>query len=141
MLRLLRILRMANLGPMSSALDVLAVTISARRIELGVTALLGGVVLIISSTLLHVVEGPLQPEAFGSVLRALWWTIASLTPSTSGGAYPVTTLGKAIASITAVVSIWFVAAPTGILAAGFSDALQTKKVAHAGRPPDESPNA
>ena len=31
------------------------------------------------SSLLYLVEGPAQPDKFGSIPRALWWATAALT--------------------------------------------------------------
>jgi len=124
--RLLRILRLAHMGPMSRALDLVAQALSARRYELTVTLALGGMLLVLASALLYLVEGAVQPETFGSIPRALWWGVVTLTTIGYGDVYPVTPLGKALAGLTAVFGIGLIAAPTGILAASFSEALRAR---------------
>lgn len=124
LIRLLRIVRLANLGPMSFALELVLRTLLARRHELGVTFAVGGVVLIFYATLLHALEGVAQPDAFGSIPRALWWGVITLTTIGYGDVYPITPLGKFVAGLAALTSVGLIAAPTGILAAGFAEALR-----------------
>lgn len=131
LIRLLRIVRLAHLGPMSEALELVARALSARRYELGVTLALGGVLLVLASALLYVVEGAAQPDTFGSIPRALWWGVVTLTTIGYGDVYPVTPLGKLLAGLTAVTGIGLIAAPTGILAASFSEALRAREDAAA----------
>ena len=83
--------------------------IHARRVELGLSLVLAILVLLIASVLLFVAEGTAQPEAFGSIPRAMWWAMATLTTVGYGDVYPTTTLGKALAGLTAFTSIAIVA--------------------------------
>lgn len=127
LIRLLRIIRLANLGPISSALDLVLRTVVARRHELAAAVAVGGVVLILAATLLYMLEGDLQPRAFGSVPRALWWGVITLTTVGYGDVHPITPLGKLVAAATAFVGIALVAAPAGVLAAGFTEALRARE--------------
>ncbi len=126
-LRMFRIARLARLGALSDAAEAMSSAIQDRKYELILTAALGLLLMLVSATLLYFVEGPSQPEDFGSIPRSLWWAVATLTTVGYGDAFPVTVAGKLLAAITAVAGIAFVAMPTGILAAAFSDALRTRK--------------
>jgi voltage-gated potassium channel len=127
LIRLLRIIRLAKLGRMSRALTLVVDVFSSRRFELGVTGALGGMLLILVATLLYLAEGQVQPEKFGSIPRALWWGVITLTTIGYGDVYPITALGKVLAGFTAVLGIGLVAAPTGILASGFAEALREQR--------------
>ena len=127
LVRLLRILRLARLGRFSRALHLIAAAVSSRRDELLVTLGAAVTAMLVAATLLYLVEGPSQPEAFGSIPRALWWAVVTLTTIGYGDVYPHTVLGKVLAGLTAVVGIGLIAAPTGILAAAFSDAAQRRR--------------
>ena len=83
--------------------------------------------LIVGATLLYVVERDVQPEAFGSIPRAMWWAIATLTTVGYGDVYPATTLGKFLAGLVALSGIGLVAMPAGILASALSTAYQERK--------------
>lgn len=123
--RALRILTLMRHSAIADAIRILFTALQSRRLELGLSFALAGVVLLISATLLFAFEGPTQPKAFGSIPRAMWWAMATLTTVGYGDVYPVTTMGKVFASISALTSIAIVAMPTGIMAAAFSDAFQS----------------
>lgn len=125
--RLFRVLRIAKLGRYSVAMHIVWQAIYLRRFELGISFGIGVFALILSSSLLYIVEGAIQPTYFGSIPRAMWWSVATLTTVGYGDVYPITPLGKFFGAITAVVGIGLIAMPTGILAASFSDAIQRIK--------------
>jgi voltage-gated potassium channel len=130
LVRVLRVLRLARLGQFSSAMRLLTDAVRSRRFELLASAAVSMVILLISSTLLYLVEGPAQPETFGSIPRAIWWSVETMTTVGYGDAVPQSPLGKLLAGLTAILSIGFIAMPTGILAAAFSDALQRRRRDH-----------
>lgn len=125
--RLVRIFMLARLGRYSSALRAIGQALNSRRYELGASVTIAGFLLLISSTLLFIVEGDIQPDDFGSIPRAMWWSIATLTTVGYGDAFPVTPIGKLLAGFTALTGIGLIAMPTGILAAAFSDAIQRQR--------------
>jgi voltage-gated potassium channel len=131
--RLLRILRLARLGRFSSAMRAIGEAIRSRRYELVMSLGIAGLLLLTSSTLLYLVEGEVQPATFGSIPRAMWWSIATLTTVGYGDVFPVTPFGKMLAGATALTGIGLIAMPTGILASAFSDALQRQRDAAAKR--------
>lgn len=126
LLRIARLLRLARLGRFSRAWSALAEALSARVYELLLSIGLAGLLLLFSSACLYAIEASNQPEAFGSIPRALWWSIATLTTVGYGDVTPITSWGKLFAGITAVAGIGIIAMPTGILAAAFSAAFQKK---------------
>lgn len=130
LVRLFRIVALAKLGRYSSALNAIGQAIHSRRYELTMSLAIAGMLLLISSTLLYLIEGDGQPDDFGSIPRAMWWSIATLTTVGYGDAFPITPLGKILAGFTALTGIGLIAMPTGILASAFSDALQRQREAH-----------
>lgn len=127
LLRLLRILRLARLGNFSRALELLTDIVKSRGYELALSFFLSSALMLFAATLLYFAESTAQPEAFGSIPRSIWWAISTLTTVGYGDVYPITVWGKVFAGITAILGIGFVAMPTGILAAAFSDAMAQRR--------------
>jgi voltage-gated potassium channel len=137
-LRLFRLITIAKFGRFSRAFREIGEAMAERKYELAVTMALAGFLLLFGATALYLVEGDVQPEKFGSIPRALWWSIITLTTVGYGDVSPVTPLGKFLAAIIALAGIGMVAMPTGIMAAAFSEAMQEWREAHReDEPPDE----
>ena len=67
----------------------------------------------------------IQPETFGSIPRAMWWAMATLTTLGYGDVFSITILGKLCASLIALIGI--AALPAGIIAANFTNELSKNK--------------
>lgn len=130
---ILRVVRLARLAALvkfnrfSHAVEEISAVIWDRRYELGVTVGLAWVLLLFGATALYWAEGDIQPDQFGSIPRALWWAVVTVTTVGYGDAAPITPLGKVLASIVALGGVALVAMPAGILAAAFSEAIQKKR--------------
>ncbi|MXO59083.1 ion transporter [Altererythrobacter salegens] len=122
--RLLRVLATIKFGRFSKALREVFTAIRDRAEELLVTGALSLVAFLLGATALYFAEHEAQPEAFGSILRALYWSVITLTQVGYGDVVPVTALGKFFASVIAIAGIALVAMPIGIFAAAFSEAMQ-----------------
>jgi voltage-gated potassium channel len=123
-IRIFSILRLAKLGRISIAMTRLWGAIHSRRYELWLTLSLSFALILFGATALYWIEGELQPDKFGSIPRALWWAVITMTTIGYGDVFPLTPLGKIVASFVAIVGIGLIAMPTGILAAAFSDAMR-----------------
>jgi voltage-gated potassium channel len=113
-------------------MQLISDAVRSRRYELGVSLLAAGAVLLASAVMLYLVEGQVQPDAYGSIPRALWWSIVTLTTVGYGDVYPVTLAGRMLGGLTALAGIGLIAMPTGILAAAFSDAFQKRRAREGG---------
>lgn len=122
--RLLRLLTLAKLGRYSTALQNIGVALKDRRYELLMSLAAAFMVMLLAASVLHYTEGDASPESFGSIPRALWWGVATVTKVGYAGAFPETILGKVLAAVFAIAAVGVVALPTGILAASFRNAFQ-----------------
>lgn len=127
--RLVRVLRLAKLGRFTQASRALSEAVHARRYELVLSMAVALFILLLTSTMMYIVEGHSQPEVFGSIPRSMWWAIATLTTVGYGDAVPVTAIGRLLGGITAVTGVGLIAMPAGILAAAMSDALHARRQA------------
>jgi len=122
-LRILRVLKFTRYSSgMRALLDVLW---SERR------ALTGCLVILICATLvsasaMHIVEGTLQPDKFGTIPDAMWWSIVTLSTIGYGDVVPLTWLGRAVASVTIIAGLIMIALPVGIVATAFSEAIHRR---------------
>jgi len=125
--RLLRVLRVAKVGRYYSSLTLIKNVFHAKKEELLLTSAIMGLLLIVSSTLLYYCENSVQPDTFSSIPVSMWWAVTTLTTVGYGDMYPITILGRFLASGIAVLGIGMFALPTGILGAGFVEVVQKRK--------------
>lgn len=140
MVRVVRLARIAKLGRFSKALALTERAIRSRASHLAVALVLFLFFLVISASLIFVIEGQGQPEKFGSIPRAMWWTAVTMTTVGYGDVVPVTGLGKLMAAIISMGGIVLIAIPTGIMAASFSDELAREEAARAKAAAEEEAN-
>lgn len=67
-----------------------------------------------------------EPDTFNSFFDALYWATISLTSVGYGDIYAVSTLGKVITMVSAVLGIAIIALPSGIITAGYMDEINKK---------------
>ena len=85
------------------------------------------VLTLISSALLYFAEGKVQPEAFGTIPKAMWWSIITITTVGYGDTYPITPVGRIITGLTALAGISVIAIAAGLIASGFDEAIAKGK--------------
>ena len=71
-------------------------------------ALIGSFILLmcavcLSAEIMHVIEGPGQPNDFGTLPGAMYWSITTLSTVGYGDVVPHTYLGKLVAGITMII--------------------------------------
>ncbi len=121
--RLIRFFKLARYSPgMRSLLEAVQ---AERRALLACLVILGGL-MIVTAALMHVVEGPAQPDKFGSIPEAMYWSIITLTTVGYGDVHPVTVGGKLVAGCTAVLGLVMLSLPVGIIATSFAEVIHRR---------------
>ena len=121
--RMVRFLKLARYSPaLRSLLEALY---SERRALFGCVVILAGATLI-TAAFIHLAEREVQPEKFGTIPDAMWWSIVTLGTIGYGDVVPVTPLGKVIAAITILCGLVMVALPVGIIATAFSEQIHRR---------------
>ena len=132
-LYLLRVIRLVRIGRISrsrrfrDSMMYFHQAIASKKEELSISAVYSGVVISISSIFMYLAEGSVQPEQFGSIPRCLWWSVITVTTVGYGDTYPVTPMGKIVASLAAISGIAVIAIPIGIVSAGFTDSVNKER--------------
>ena len=98
-----------------------------KREELTLSFLLTSFLIIVASCIMYFIEHEAQPDLFSSIPASMWWSVSTLTTVGYGDMYPITPLGKTIASCISVLGIGLFALPAGILASGFSDEFKRRR--------------
>ena len=85
--------------------------------------------LVIASSLAFIVEGgsDAPSEAFSSIPAAMYWAIITMTTVGYGDIVPATPMGKVLTAVLSIISVGMVALPAGILASGFTSALERRR--------------
>jgi voltage-gated potassium channel len=121
-LRLLRLIRLLKLFRTSRALDRMARAFRSVRGELTVFAVLAALVLYVAAVGIYVFEHPVQPEAFSSIPKSLWWAVASLTTVGYGDLVPLTLGGRIFTTLVLFVGLGVVAGPAAIITTALLEA-------------------
>lgn len=127
LLRLFRLLRVFKLGRYFDALQTIVKVLRESATQLIISVALCMFVMLFSAIVMYTVENPVQPEQFPNVISSLWWAICTLTTVGYGDVYPVTAVGRFFAAVISLVGIGIIAIPTGIIAAGFTSAIEHKE--------------
>ena len=123
-LRMLRVIRVFKIARYFPAFRLVVDAVRSCIQELLAALAVAMILWYLASALLYLAEGDVQPEAFGSITRAMWWSVVTLTTVGYGDSYPITVLGKVLAGFIAVLGLGAVALPSGILAGAFMDKLR-----------------
>ena len=125
--RVLRMLRLAKLGRTSKAWVLLRTAFIQKRAEFALILGMLLVMILAAGSLLYFAEGAAQPDKFGSIPRAMWWAIVTLTTVGYGDSFPITPLGKFLAGVISILGVMLIALPTGLFAASFTEAMERER--------------
>ncbi len=126
-LRVLRLMRLLKFSHYSSALEDLYSAVRHEWRSFAATLYLLILAIFLSSSLIYILEQHVQPEHFGSIPDAMWWTVVTLTTVGYGDIVPVTVAGKFVATLTALMGVCVVALLTGIVATGFTNQVSMRR--------------
>ena len=125
-LRLMRLFRILKLANYSNALQTFQRAYNHIKAELTVFGVFSILILYISSLGIYIFENEAQPEQFGSIFDALWWSIVTLTTVGYGDAFPITVGGKIFTSLIVTIGLGIIAVPTGLFASALSKTIKEK---------------
>lgn len=125
-LRILRLLRFLKLSRYSPAMHTLIRVLQNERKALAGASLLLLTAILFSSTLMYHLESAAQPDKFGSIPEAAWWSIATLTTVGYGDVTPITPFGRLVGGLTMVIGLCILALPVAIISTGFAQELHRR---------------
>lgn len=129
-LRVTRLLRLFKVNRYTSALSTIGSVFKRKASQLTASMFVVVLLMLIASVLMYNIENAAQPETFHNAFDALWWAIATLTTVGYGDIFPITAAGRFLSGVIAILGIGLVAVPTGIISAGFMEAIGTEESEH-----------
>lgn len=118
-LRLFRLFRLLKIARYSPAVSTLIHVLSLERRALFGTLLLLLCLTCLCAETMYILEGQVQPRAYGDLPSCMYWAIITLTTVGYGDVTPITGAGRLLAGITAVMGLGVFALPVGIIASAF----------------------
>lgn len=126
-LRVLRLLRVFKLSRYSNAMGIMTAVLRQEARSMGTVMFVFAVILVFISSLMYLLEHPVQPEAFSDVPTALWWGVETMTTLGYGDMIPKTAFGKVLGGFTALLGVGMIALPAGIMASGFTEQMRLRR--------------
>lgn len=125
-IRLIRIFRILKLAQFVGAGHTLRAAIVASRYKITVFLLTVIMSVIVSGTLMWLIEG--GENGFTSIPVGLYWAVGTMTTVSYGDITPSTGLGRALASFIMILGYGIIAVPTGIVSAEMLDLKSKEKL-------------
>ena len=125
-LRIVRLMRIFRLTRYSASMSLLVEVLRKEASKFGAALFVLLMLILLSAGVVYLAEREVQPEAFASIPHALWWSLVTMTTIGYGDVYPITLVGRLCTGVISILSMGMVALPAGILASGFSDALNKR---------------
>jgi voltage-gated potassium channel len=79
-----------------------------------------------AGAMMHMAEGRVQPDKFGTIPDAMWWAIVTLATVGYGDVVPITPLGKLLTAVAIFFGVTLVALPIGIIATAFAEEIHRR---------------
>ncbi len=126
----LRAFRLARLFKLAKYFEPARVVIRVLRStwrQLLVAAVIASLVIYSAAVIMYLFERDTMPEAFGSIPKAMWWSVVTLSTVGYGDVVPATLGGRMAAGLLILGAIGLVSLPSGIIAGAFQDELRQQR--------------
>ena len=121
-----KLFRIAKITRYVNAINNIKQAFTVRKNELIITSVIFLIAVFISSTFIYFAEHKTGSLVFRSIPGSFWWAIATITTVGYGDVYPVTFLGKIIASLTAIFGVGLHGLVIGVISSDLIDVINTK---------------
>jgi voltage-gated potassium channel len=121
--RIFRFLKLARYSP--GIRSLYEAIVNERRALMACIVILAALILV-SASLMHLIEHDAQPTKFGTIPDAMWWAVVTLTTVGYGDVVPITPLGKMVAGLISILGLGMLALPVGIIATSFAEVIHRR---------------
>ena len=126
-LRFFRLLRLLKLSHYFDGLQIFSTVLRREAAAISAALLIMVTLIIVSACLMFTVENAASPGHFESISQAIWWAVVTLTTVGYGDITPITFGGRLLAIVIMLLGVGTMALPAGILAARFTEELQSRR--------------
>ena len=118
-LKVFTTIRILKLTRYSTSLTILAMVYKENFSTLFAATMIMILLSFTAAMGVHLFERAAQPDAFGTIPRAMWWALVTLTTVGYGDVVPVTLAGKLFGSLVMIAGVGIAAIPAGVFASSF----------------------
>ena len=126
-LRVFRLLRLLKLTRYTGATKTLNKVIAREWPVLAASAFVMMLLVVLTASLGYLFEHEAQPDKFENIPQSIYWAVITLASVGYGDISPVTTMGRIMTIILALLGIGIFAIPAALLSSAFSDQLRIER--------------
>jgi voltage-gated potassium channel len=126
-LRTLRVVRLFKLARYFQAFTLIVDALKTSVQPLLAALFAAALIWYLAGVAFFLAEHDAQPEKMATIGDAMWLSVMTLASVGYGDVYPVTTAGRIIAGLVAVLGLGTVALPSGIIAGAFMHRLRERE--------------
>ncbi len=126
-LRIFRLMRLLKLSRYTDATSTLTKVISRELPVLTASAFIMLLLVILTASLGFLFEHEAQPDKFENIPQSIYWAVITLASVGYGDISPVTTAGRIMTIILALLGIGIFAIPAALLSSAFTDELRIER--------------
>ena len=126
-LRIFRLMRLLKLSRYTDATSTLTKVIAREWPVLTAAAFIMLLLVILTASLGFLFEHEAQPEKFENIPQSIYWAVITLASVGYGDISPVTTMGRVMTIILALLGIGIFAIPAALLSSAFTDQLRIER--------------
>jgi voltage-gated potassium channel Kch len=126
-LRVFRLLRLLKLTRYTGATKTLTKVIAREWPVLAASAFVMMLLVVLTASLGYLFEHEAQPDKFENIPQSIYWAVITLASVGYGDISPVTTMGRIMTIILALLGIGIFAIPAALLSSAFSDQLRIER--------------
>jgi len=126
--RIFRIISLLKLNRYTRAISEISEALWGRRFEVLASIAVAFVLMLVGASVMVVFEGEDSPENFGSIPRAMWWAVITLTSVGYGDDIPISLIGRMFTGFYALVGVGLAGMVGGIMAAAMIETFKIEVV-------------
>ena len=128
-LRVFRLVRLLKLTRDNGASATLGRVIKREWPIIAAAGFIMMLLVVLTASLGYLFEHEAQPETFDNIPNSIYWAVITLASVGYGDISPVTTAGRVMTIVLALIGIGIFAIPAALLSSAFSDELVKERVA------------